>query len=41
MASQLEHNNEKVSVIHKCFKFFREMTHSTVNLDNVLLQRFR
>ena len=37
MASQLEHNDEKVSIMNKYFKFFKKMMDSTVYLDNVLL----
>ena len=35
MASQLEHNNEKVPTVDKCFKLFRKMMDSTVYLNNV------
>ena len=41
MASQVEHNDEKVSIMIKCVKFLRKMMDSIVYLDNVLLQWFK
>ena len=33
----MEHDDEKVSIMYKGFKFFREMMDSSVYLDNVFL----
>ena len=37
MASQLEHNDEKVSILDTCIKFFRVTMNSIVYLNNVFL----
>ena len=38
MSPQVEHNDEEISNVNRCFKFFREMMDSAVYLDNALLQ---
>ena len=35
VASELKHDNEKVSILYKGFKFFKKAIYHTVYLDNV------
>ena len=36
VASELEHDDEEVSILYKGFTFFRKAMHSTIYLHNVL-----
>ena len=38
VATELEHDDEKFSILYKDFKFFRKVMHSTIYLDSVFLK---